>query len=537
MRGFQAACIVGALALSGCSGGDEIKLGAGATGGGPESITPAPGGMRRLLGRQYVGSIRLIFGEGAASVAVPPADASLHDFDAIGAAELALPEAAVEQYETSAREIARAVINDPQAMARIVPCQPTGPADGACYKQFVESLGRVVWRRPLEEAEVTPIVHIAQTAGTEYASWGNGAEYAISALLQSPYFLYVIEVGEPDGTRRRLTPYELAARTSFFLLDATPSPALLDEVEAGGFDSDEEIRAVAREMLATPEAKAALRSFFDEAYRLRELGTLQKDPQWAPSVPESMREETLRLIDEIVWTQKADARDIFTADYTFVNAELAAIYGAQPPSTGFQKVELPAEQRRSGFLTQGSFLSRFAHPGKTSPTRRGAFVKDKILCDPTEPPPANVNTTLPPDEPGEPQTLKQKLLKHQEVESCASCHMGMDGIGFALENFDQIGAFRTEDNGLPVDPTGEIPGLGAFDGPRELGALIREDQRTARCIIRNFIRSSMGHLDTEGERPAVDALDAAFGESGYSIQDLMVELVASPVFQLVGEPK
>jgi hypothetical protein len=416
----------------------------------------------------------------------------------------------------------------------------TGPSDTACHKQFVESVGRLAWRRPLEDTEVTPLVEIAQAAATEYADFNRGVEYALSALLQSPYFLYIVEVGEPDaedGTRRRLTGYELAARMSFFLVDATPDAALLDVVESGGFDTDAEIRTAAKVLLEKPEARVALRSFFGELYHLRDLPDIQKEPQWAPTMPVSLREETFLFIEDVVWTRNADAREMFTADYSFVNNELAGLYGVSAPMPGFQKATMPAAQKRSGFLTQGSFLARFAHPNKTSPTRRGKFLKDKVLCDPVPPPPANVNTTLPADDPDNPQTLKQKLLKHQENESCASCHLSMDPIGFALENFDHFGMYRTTDNGLPVDPTGEVVGLGAFDGAKELGTIIAADVRTSRCMIQNFIRSSMGHLETSGEIPAIDALDVAFEKSGYKMQDLMVELVASPAFQLVGEPK
>ena len=551
MRSFSAALIAVALTaghIAGCGGGDD-SLGFNTP---PpvdppveESIVPAAGGLRRLRAAQYVNSVRLILGDIAAAAAAPPDDAGLHGFDSIGAAELSLPETAVEQYEKSARDVAFAAVDDIATLDTLLPCTPTGEADAACFQAFVTSVGRLAWRRPLSADEVTPLVNVAVAAGTsEGGSFELGLAYALSGILQSPYFLYIVEVGETDtqnATRRRLTGPELASRMSFFLLDTTPDEALLDKAESGGLATLEDIRAVARLMLSRPAARDALATFYSELFHLRDLDTITKNaelfPLFSPSLAQSMKEETLRLISDVVWTRNTDAREIYVADYAFINGDLAALYGVQSPGAGFQKVTLPAEQKRAGLLGSASFLARFAHPAKTSPTKRGLFVQAALLCQEIPVAPPGVDTTLPPDDPDNPQTLRAKLQKHLTEDTCRSCHQSMDPIGFALENYDGIGSFRTKDVGLPIDSTADIEGLGSFASARELGAILRDDPRGAACMITNLYRNSMGHLETKGELPALRSLEEVFAASGYSMQDLLVEIVGSPAFQLVSDPK
>ncbi len=525
-------------------GGSDTTTSTG-TGGAPVvPIRPAAGGARRLIGRQYLGSIRTLLGDNAAKAASLPSDPQLNGFETIGAADLAIPPSAVQRYETSAIAIASVVVSDPAILAAILPCAPSGPTDYVCLQQFVTSFGRLAWRRPLTDTEVTRVTSTGVTAAKAYTSFEAGLGTTISALLQSPYFLYIIEIGAPDKvdpTVRRLTPIELSTRMSFFLVNSTPDAALLDAAEKGALDDEGGIRAAALDMLTRPEARSTLAAFYAEIYHLRELTTAAKDPglfpQFNAGLKASMQEETQRLIADVVWTRDADAREILSAGYTFVNADLAQLYGvAAPPGGGFAKVSLPPAQRRAGFLGQASFLARGAHAKETSPTRRGNFVREALLCDPIPPPPPSVNPVLPEDD-GTPKTVKQKLLQHMQDPSCANCHALMDPIGFALENFDAIGQYRTTDQGLPIDTVAQIEDLGTFASAAELATVLTQDKRTSSCVVQKLYRQSMGHLETAGEQPALDDLQKAFAGKGHSIRALLVELSASPVFRLVGDPK
>ena len=540
---------VTAAALSACATGTlGDPPGDGKTSGSnppvdPQAFTPPAPTLRRLLARQYRSSVRDLVGDAAALAADPPADSSINGFDAIGAAQLGVSDDSVTKYEDSARAIATAAMGDPTRIATFLSCDPLAPADpAACRTDFAKSFGRLAFRRPLDAEEIARYAGVAETASTELGDFNSGIEYAILAFLQSPSFLYQVEIGAIDPARptlRRLDGYELASRMSFFLVGSTPSAALLDDAEKGTLYTAEGARAAAKVLLAKPEARAALDSFYGEFLRLRDLDTVVKDasafPQFSPKLGQAMREETLHLIDDIVWDQNGDYRDILDADSTFVNGDLASLYGLPAPAgdgAAFTKVQLPEEQKRGGLLGQASFLSLFSHAALSSPTLRGKFVRERLLCQAIPAPPANVNTVLPTDPNA--KTAREKLSLHQTAPGCKSCHQAMDLIGFGLENYDGIGAYRTTENGETIDPKTEAEGIGAFDGAKGLGTLLREDPRVTSCMVRNIFRGATGHIDTSGEAAMLTRLDQSFADSGYHLQDLLAELVASDAFRLVG---
>jgi PAS domain-containing protein len=544
------AAAVTAAALSACTTGTlSDPPGDGAPPGvpaGPQAFKPPAPTIRRLLARQYKSSVRDLLGDGAAAAATPPADSSLNGFDAIGAAQLGVSDDAVTKYEVSARAVAAAAMGDTARIGTFLSCDPASPGDAAaasaCRKDFARSFGRLAFRRPLDTEEVDRYAGVAEVASAELGDFNSGIEYAILAFLQSPSFLYQVEIGTIDPTRptlRRLDGYEMASRMSYFLVGSTPSPELLDAAEKGALNDAEGARKAALALLARPEARAALDSFYAELLRLRDLDSVVKDanafPQFSPKLAQAMREETLHLIDDIVWDQNSDYRDVLDADYTFVNGDLAALYGLPAPEgdgSDFIKVQLPEDQKRGGLLGQASFLSLFSHTSLSSPTLRGKFVRERLLCQAIPAPPANVNTVLPSDPNA--KTARQKLEVHQTAPGCKSCHVAMDLIGFGLENYDAVGAFRTTENGETIDAKSEIAGMGSFDGARQLGGLLREQPEVTSCVVRNIFRSATGHIDTSGESPALKELDASFADSGYRMQDLLVELVASDAFRLVG---
>jgi hypothetical protein len=533
---------------SGGTAGTGGQTGTAGTGGGtggsePEPVTPAPGGARRIIARQYIASIRTLLGDVAAAAAKPPADPQLLGLETIAATDLATPPTFIETYESTALGVAAAAVADPATKAKLVPCQPTSTDDSACMRKVVENFAPIAWRRALTETEIVRVTGTGITAAKAYGSFDAGIRYALSAILQSPNFLYIVEIGEPDAedpTVRRLTPTELVTRISFFLTNSTPPPVLLDAAKQGAVNDEQGIRALAAQLVAQPEAKLALDAFYDEVYQLRNLASVPKKaelfPEFTPTAREAMRQETLLLIRDVVWDRDADSREIFDAKYTFVNGELAAIYGIPNVSgSAFVKVTPPPEQQRAGFLSHGSFLARASHADSSSPTRRGAFVQDTLLCNPVPPPPPTVNPVLPDD--GIPKPVKDKLEQHMNDASCSGCHKLMDPIGFALEPFDAIGRYRTSDQGFPIDATGDVPDLGTFNGPSELATIVHDDPRSASCVMKKLYRHSMGHLESKGERPAVLDLGDAFVASGYSIQSLLVDLCASPAFRLVSDPK
>ncbi len=508
---------------------------------GPGEIDPVPGGMRRLVRSEYVRSVELMLGSEAGDAADPPADTAQGGWDAIGNAILSLAAEPVEDYEQTATAIADTVLANPSRLAETVPCVTGGPEDSSCYTAIATDLGRFAFRRPLADDEVAGLVAIAEEA----QAWGDGdfmtgVKYELMAILQAPSFVYLTEVGEPEGDVRRLTGNELAARMSMFLLGRTPDLDFLDAAEAGELDSEAGIRNWAEQLVASSEARVATENFFDEYLRLRNLATHPKSadifPAFTETLASAMRQETLLLLNDVVWQENGDFREVFTADYTYINAELADLYGmAAPGGPGFVKVDWPADQNRAGVLSQGSFLALQSGPLRNSPTKRGKFVQSTLLCNEIPPPPPDVEAELP--DPVEGQTLKEALAAHMEDPACFSCHGATDPIGFAFEFYDGIGAYRTLDNGSPIDASGEVEGVGEWTDAASLAAVVAEHPNSARCVIQNVIAGNLGFAVTPGIAPGIADLETAFSDSGYSLQSMMVELAVSPLFRYVDEPK
>lgn len=532
-----------AQATLACSGviGDPSDLDPSESGDGPgltEKALPGPR-LRRLLARQYRNSIRDLLGDGAAQVVTPPHDTDVNGFEAIGAAQLAVGDDSVSKYESSALAAAAAAMGDVARVDAYVDCAPAAFDDASCHSKFVANFGRLAWRRPLDQEEIERYAGVGVAAATAYKDFHAGVSHSMAALLESPYFLYQVELGTMDPGNievRKLNGYEVAARISFFLLDTTPSPELMAEAETGALDNGEGVREAARKLLDQPAAHAALRGYYDELFRLRELPGLAKDngsfPAWGGTLAAAMREETLLLIDEVVWEKDTDFREFFTADHTFINAELAAFYGVDAPSAdGFAAASLPPEQKRAGFFGQAAFLSSFAHAATTSPTLRGKFVRERILCQDIPAPPPDVITVLPSGP--NIKTMRQKLEEHQKNPSCAVCHKKMDNVGLGLENYDPIGAYRTTENGETIDPVSDLDGV-KFDGAASLGKALRDHPDVSACLVRNLYRHASGHVETGAEEESMTAIEDAFVASGYRLREALVEIVASDAFRNAG---
>jgi hypothetical protein len=250
-----------------------------------------------------------------------------------------------------------------------------------------------------------------------------------------------------------------------------------------------------------------------------------------------MREETARFMANIALAPNVDYRTMFDSRETFVNAELASLYGLPPVAgTDFVAVTLPDDGLRAGFLGQASFLALNAHATSTSPTYRGKFIQEMLRCQTIPPPPMNV-PPLPDDADAATKTMRQKLEMHREVEPCRTCHELMDPMGLAFENFDAMGVYRTMDVGQVIDASGELNGQ-PFTGPRELETMLRNDPLVGQCAARNLYRYALGHVEgAEGnEEPAITEIVSAFEGSQFQFTSLVQAVVTSPAFSTAAVP-
>jgi len=531
------ALAVGSFGVVACSGGDPDPV--PSPGPAPRVFEPPEPKLVRLLERQYINSVGQLLGEAAMKVASPPEDTHLQGFKSIAATQLAVNDAVVAQYEHSARAAAAAAIADQHHIAAILAsCDPDESATN-CYQLFAERFGRLAFRRPLVDQEVSDYVALAKQSQKSFGDFYSGIEATISGMLQSPNFLYRVEIGEPtdDGKSRKLTAHEVASRMSFFLLDTTPSASLLSAAEDGRLDNEQSLREVAAELLTEPAAKKATAAFFSEYLALDHLDDLTKDPklypQFSPELAASMKRETLELIADVVWRNDLAIDTILTAKHSFLDSKLAAHYGVDfEDKKDWTRVTLPSKQKRSGLLNHGSVMSVQSHPTSTSVTYRGLFIMERFLCQSMPPPPPGVVAELPPTSTA--PTMRERLAVHLEDPTCAGCHTTSDNLGLAFENFDSVGVFRTKENGATIDTAVELEPIGEFDGPAELGELLASMTEVKACILRHVFRHATGRVETSGDLAAIDALDEHFAESGFRFKQLLIDFVANEVFSHVG---
>lgn len=504
-----------------------------------DGYRPPEAPIPRLTALQLRNSLRDIFGENVVAPRINLPDLEEGGLFTVGASGATLAPRSVEDVERAAVEIGRQVVA-PENRERFIRCEPSGAVDPECAAQVIGELGRRIWRRDLTDEEVTRITALATAASSELGDFYAGLSWAIPALIQSPNFLFRRELGTPneDGTNT-LTNFELASRLAYVLWNTTPDDVLLDAAAAGELTSDAGLRTQLDRMLADPRAERGLLDFFTDIYELDRLERLSKDPNVFPAMsPElgpAALEETERFLVDLVFTRNADFRELVTASHTFVDRRLAALYGIEAPMReGFARVELPDWTGRRGMLGQVGFLAANSHPTSTSATMRGIFVRETLLCTTIEPPPADVDTSIPVAS-STARTLRERIAVHLEDELCAGCHAITDPIGLAFEVFDGIGYWRDSENDALIDPSGDLDGV-AFNDAWELADVIAADPAFTRCIVQQFNRWGSGAVEALAQRNGLQALNAEFANSNYKLRDLIEIYVMSPAFRTVGAP-
>lgn len=514
--------------------------------GDPSSGAPTKAGLSepllpRLTEKQYKNALADLFGKGLPELAVQP-DTNPFLFTSIGAAKDPLSELGVQHIEEAAQKITHLVFDDPARRAALTGCEPTAPGD-ACVEGFLRTFGRRALRRTLTQPEVSKWVSISvDLSGGD--AW-TGVRTAVAGMLQAPSFYYRVELGEPDpdnSARLRYTGFEMASRLAFLLWNAPPDDELLNAAQSGELESAAGVETQARRLLASPRARTAVQEFFAQYLDLGRLDGISRDaalyPDFKPSLAEAMRTEVKLLIDDLVFRRDTDVRQLFSTRRTFVNKELATLYGVEATGAtpiAFVPVELPEGGHRAGLLTLGAFLTMNAHEASTSPTLRGKYLRERVLCDEVPPPPPDVNTDINANT-TEAKTLRDKLVQHRENPSCSGCHSLMDPPGFLFENFDAIGGYRTLDNGYPIDASGDLDGK-PLTSAQELAGLLATEGRVGRCMVKQLFRHAIGRLEKKTEIPALEEIHERFEASGFRFRELYVALVTHPNYRFVAKPE
>ena len=530
-----------AVSVAACVGqiGDRDEGGPGDDGTGeaksPQcaNLDPGTSPIRRLTRVEYDNTVRDLLGD-----ETHPAQSFAAEEESLGfnnqATALNVTQLHAEQYLEAAEALAATAVED---LGKLTGCDPAEKSEAECAEAFIVGFGKKAFRRPVDAEEL-------ERYRTLFDVWsGDGYQTAIrivlTAILQSPHFLYRVEFGMPDPVEEdvvELDQYEVASRLSYLLWNSMPDDELFSAADAGKLESREEIRAQAERMLADPRARQAVANFHAQWLGLGGMDSLVKDTEMYPSYDDSLRElwksETEEFVNHVVFDGDGDMTTLFTADYTLANAELAGFYGLSGPGGAkFEKVAVDAEQR-AGFLTHASILAINAKTNQTSPVHRGQFVRERLLCQILPPPPDDVDINPPAIDPD--ATTRERFSQHSEDPACSGCHQLMDPIGFGFENYDGIGLWRTKEGTQTVDASGEVidggDAAGEFVGAVELARRLAESETVRQCVTTQWFRFAFGRAEEEADSCSIDTAYEAFEASGFDIQTLLLALTQTDAF-------
>ena len=418
-----------------------------------------------------------------------------------------------------------------------VPGDDLSPRKAA--RQILERLAFRAFRRPVQAEEVDRLMGLVEQALERGRSFEDAIQVGIAATLVSPHFLFRVEddrVADPAESIRELNDFELATRLSYFLWSSMPDDKLFQLAIDSQLRKTSVLEAQVLRMIADPKSASLVENFAGQWLNLRNLEDVTPDPQRFPgfdaALKRAMRRET-ELMFETIMREDRSVAEFLTADFTFVNQQLAEHYGIEGvQGDDFQQVKLPSDQR-AGLLTQASILTLTSNPTRTSAVKRGLWIMENILGTPPPDPPPNVPELEEAQEASQAATLREQLVMHRENAVCASCHIQMDELGFGFENFDPIGRWRIEDGGHPVDSSGELPNGQRFQGPIELVAILSQrEQEFAKVLASRMLTFALGRGLEYYDQCAVDSIAQQMQQNDYRFSSLVLGIVTSEPFRM-----
>lgn len=503
----------------------------------------------RLTPEQYQRTIHDIFGP-SIRIDANVVETGFRDQGllAVGARKLTLTSAGLERNETLALQIASEVVS-PKRRATLIGCKPKADdqPDADCASQFISRVGFYLFRRPLTPDETRDFAATAAKATQTLHSFHSGLSAALVQMLVAPEFLFRVEHSEADPAnpgKLRLDAYSRASRLSFFLWDRAPDEALLAAAKSGEIMTSDGLNKQIDRMLTSPKLADGLTAFFSDMLGFDDFATLSIDsnlyPKFTKNVEDDAREQTLRTVVDHLLVRNRDYRDLLTTRDTFLTPSLATIYGVPLPhsqemggAVAWVPYQFPEDDSHVGLLTQVSFLSLHSHPGNTSPTLRGKALRENILCQKVPPPPGNVDFSIVKDA-NNPnyKTVRQRLTAHRKEAMCAGCHKITDPIGLALEDFDAAGISRSEENGAPIDASGDFNGK-PFKNIVELAHLLRDEPAITACVVNRAFAFGTARAPSAAEAAWLTTVQADLIKNGVKWRALVRRIAQNPDFYTV----
>ncbi len=426
----------------------------------------------------------------------------------------------------------------PPDFKRIIPRQHTPENEMLLAREIVNALTSRAFRRPSRAGEVDRVLALVELAQREGENFNTSIGLGLQAILVSPHFLFRVEMDpEPDNPPavRTLNDFELATRLSYFLWSSMPDEELFALARQGKLRDGDNLEQQIKRMLKDPKSQALVENFAGQWLQLRNLKTAAPDKKRYPEFDEDLRSAMLQeteLFFAHVMRDDKSVLDFLDGPYTFVNERLARHYGiGDVKGNEFRRVELDGQQR-GGVLSQASVLTVTSNPTRTSPVKRGKWVLENILGTPPPPPPPEVPPLV--EEAGAVASgsLRERMEQHRAKADCAICHNRMDPLGFGLENYDGIGAWRTEDETFAIDPSGVLPGGISFSGPRDLKAVLKARQdEFARCLAEKMLTYGLGRGVEYSDKCTIEDIVKAMRAADYKFSSMIVAIVRSDPFQ------
>ncbi|HEY2899005.1 MAG TPA: DUF1592 domain-containing protein [Polyangia bacterium] len=489
--------------------------------------------LRRLNHSQYNNSVRDLLGIDLAPANDFTPDEKVGPFFSNASAPIS--DLVAEEYLDAAEALSDAVMTNTTKLSALLPCTTT---DATCGAQFIDSFGLRAFRRPLTPDEHTTMVTLFASGMTD-DSFNEGVRRVIQAMLESPQFLYRIELGpQPTGAKDvvALDQYLVAGRLSYYLWGSMPDAELFRAAGAGELSSPDALRAQAKRLLADPRAAVTMANFHQQWLGLDQITSLEKDmtvyPNYSPDLRDAMAAETGAFTDYVIRAGDGKLETLLTAPFSVLTAPLATLYGATV--TANQDYTKPVNlnpNQRAGLLTEAGVLAVMSHAEQSSPIRRGKLVREQFFCQTLSPPPPGVDLTPPAPDPN--VSSRQRFEKHRTQAVCAACHALIDPIGFGLENYDGIGAFLTMEAGQPVDSSGTLTGTdvdGDFHGALELSQKLSQSAEVRSCVAQKWFNYAFGRTAGPNDGCSLQAASDTFNKTN-NIRDLLVELVATDAFR------
>ncbi|MCB9546650.1 MAG: DUF1588 domain-containing protein [Myxococcales bacterium] len=528
----------GAGGVGGVGGGG----GTGGMGGSPPdagvepppacSVQPAPATARLLTRLEYDHIVRDVLGDETSPAQALPPENEVLGFDNNAEFHRATPASVSALMEVAEAVAARAVAGGPG-----LPCA-AADTDAVCADALLDRTGRRLFRRTLRPEERAAFAELFTTTASS-AGRSAATRLTLTALLQSPQFLYRLEeIGEDEGAIVPLSPIGLAGRLAAFLWASGPDDALIDAAEGGRLATVAEVRTQVGRMISDPRARDAVRHFHRQWLGLKSLDSLVKDradgfPGGAGALRAAYARSLYTFIEEAFWSDGDGMAELLASPTVYLTPDLARLLDMPVPEGELAAISFP--EQRAGLLTQPTLMARLAHPDQTSPIHRGIFVRERMLCQAMPPPPNDV--VIEPPDPDPNATTRERFAQHTEDELCQGCHQLIDPIGFGFEGYDELGRFRDQENGRPVDVSGDVYDPlhrelhGPFHGAVELAGRLAQSPTVRECVATHWFRYALARGEQPFDDCALAQIQGAFVASG-SFADLLVALATSDAFRL-----